>query len=285
MKRKIQKMFLIVFMMLIFCIPAVRAEAASNRSLCVAPSFVGKEKIGKWYFEQKFENGSWKLRFGKTKSAKGKVIIADYSGAVTDGTDVYYGVHRGSRYGKGSKLDIYKYHLSSGKRKKVLTIPYALSLEGVYNHLYYVNVWGEYGWGASYVYNPRTKKLKKIEDSIIRGSYGKYMIISTAGDTLSAKPLLAYNAGTKKIKTISEGIHPDACYITGHYVYYIEQKYNQKEQKEYLKFYRYDITSGTRKALSSRKIHYTYSGYITEWTKKYACYRDESGNTWKITFK
>lgn len=272
-----------------------KTKALPYRSLGVSDfTSAGKEKVGQWYFTEKWENngaqgGGWVLRYSKKKGKEGTVIVRNYAGAVTNGTLLYYGVSTGeNRFESNNlKLKVYRYNLSNGKCREVATIPYANQLEGLYNGKYYASRWptGEgWGWGESYVYDPKTKLVSRLYDAVMRGSYRNYMIISEAGDTVSPRELIVYNVKTKKFSTIEQAIKINGCRVVGRYVYYIAQSYDTG--KEYLQFYRYDLLTGTRKLLSPEKFIFTYDGCITEWTEEHAdYYQNESGNISRIVFQ
>ena len=217
MKKIIKFLMLLIVGVCLNSICSFEAEAAVYQ-----PVPLEKTKIGNFYFCSDVNDDIY-IYTGKTK--KTKVTTNQAYGGVTNGVYVYYASARWDN----AKKTIYRYQISTKKRKQICKLTMT-ELIGVYkSEIFYVKQDSKTKKYNTYSYNMASKKSKLILKGVRAKAYGP-CIYGRMENGKTSQALKVYDASVKKRTTV--GADTLACKRIGLYVYYARVVKKAKEGYE-----------------------------------------------------
>lgn len=252
------KLAIITVFLLLVC-GGVSVQAAEYKKVTSK-----KEKTG-YYYTWIDKQQSMHIR--KVSAKKDLAVIKQCKGAVTNGSMIYYI----RKYQDGVRLS--RYSLSGKKGQNIAYLKGVRSIAGAYQNriVLYAEPSGPYG--AVYVYDLNTRKMKRISGYSMNctGNYRQYFILEGFSGAITETPVGVYNAKTNKVKTLTK----KSWYMVqnGNQVYYAKEvgsTSNYTVRK--LRIYRYTLTTGKTKAMTKtltvsvlgnnklKKNQFTYCG-------------------------
>lgn len=257
MKKIIRFFMLLLLGLFLRTLCPFEAEAAVYQSIPLE-----KTKIGTRYFCSDINDDIY-VYTGKT-SKKTKVTTKTVYGGVTNGSYVYYA--NGSW--NSTKKNVYRYQLSTKKRKLICRLPMK-ELIGVYgSQLFFVKEDKDTKRWSTYSYHMSTKKTRLILKDVDAKAYGAY-VFGRINYGSGAKDLKIYNASSKKRIVISKSAL--AYQRIGDYIYYADAV--KKTNTEYeVRVARYHMKTGKSRYIGDETIYCTKVYHLTADTISYRKY-------------
>lgn len=234
--KKVKLIIIAVFLLLV-C-GSVSVQAAEYKTVTTK-----MKKNGSYYV---WIDGQRSMHVRKASAKKDLTVIKKCTGAVTNGSVIYYI----RKYQDGARL--YKYSISSKKGRYIAYLKGVRGIEGAYqNRVVLYAEPSNSGYGVLYVYDLNTRKMKKISRLFneCTGNYKQYFVLGESGGAITSAPIGIYNAKTHKLKTIAK----KSWYMVqnGNQIYYageVGSTSNYTVRK--VKIYRYTMTTGKTKAMT-----------------------------------
>lgn len=275
MKKKFTKLtlFSFLFFFLLCGTSLVSAKAATYKPLRTdgKSTLIGSNYL--WYEQGNIIISRKTYPGGPVASSK-VVASAVNQDARCDGTYLFY-----SRTGSDG-ITIYRYHLSSGSRKKICYIKHGVEIVHIYNGNIYVcrhSFSGKTGhdrelFNSTYAYNLSKKTLRKVFSTWAL-PYGRYLYgrAYSDGTTFTLK---VYDITTKKTKSVDTRVLNAQHF--GNYIYYAKNVSSSSDSMIKVKMMKYHLKTGKRSSLSSKtfycnefiSVHKTYAEFWDEYYYK-----------------
>lgn len=294
MKRKTQIFLTVILCLTAIFMMAVVSEAASYRWVEQT-----KTKSGDYYvwLEKGAYTGEYRIRLSTSKSDAGMILADGVSSAVTNGSDVYYGISEYSYASKLYTLHVYKYTFSSQKVKKIADFKDAEYIVAVYDNKIAVGRYTDKRTNAVdfavQTYNLKTLKRVTVRKHVIdsftnemasKDCYGRYVFICKDSGSVSPFVLNVFDLKTGKMRNTKKQTFRNEYVSDGTNLYYVgcvNQEYNGTDKNIKVNVYKHSCRSGKTTTLLAAGIPHKN---IKKFTDTYVRYKDANGKTKNLYF-